>query len=286
MQRTPELARKFYDRFEPIHAITYFAPEVREALDGLGYRGFWMGYFAARSAPFGPVPPHVVTATFYNFAHARVAKSLPAAWEIAGPQLALRTRQDSAAAVLRRCGLDDDENVNTAAQLAIRAAQRTPVHARPLFAANVALAVPSDPVAALWHATTLLREHRGDGHISVLAAARISGRESNVLHAAANPLPREYVKQIRHYDDAEWSACEQSLADRGLLAADGSLTPAGRDLKTDVEATTDQFALRIFDELDDAELQALFGALTPLARLVNAAGDVPTTTPMSVRRDY
>ncbi len=65
--------------------MTYFAPEARAALDGLGYRGFWMGYFAARSAPLGMVPREVVTAIFYNFAPERVAKALPAAWEIAGP---------------------------------------------------------------------------------------------------------------------------------------------------------------------------------------------------------
>ena len=45
-----------------MHAVTYFAPEARTALDGLGFRGFWMGYFAARSAPFGVVPTEVVTA--------------------------------------------------------------------------------------------------------------------------------------------------------------------------------------------------------------------------------
>jgi hypothetical protein len=285
MQRTPELARRFYDRFEPIHALTYFAPEVREALDDLGYRGFWMGYFAARSAPLGAVPPQVVTAVFYNFAQARVAKALPAAWDIAGPDAALRARRDSAVAALRRCGLVGDENVCTAAQLAMRAAQQTPVDGRALFAANAALPVPPDPVAALWHAATLLREHRGDTHVAVLVAEGVSGRESNVLHTLASGLPPDYMKRARHYDDAEWSACEQRLADRGLVD-EGSLTPAGRDFKDHIETTTDKLALRAFDGLDDDELQALFSAVTPVARLVIAGGDLPATTPMSVRLDF
>ena len=102
MRRNPALARRFFDRFEPVHAVTYFTPEARAALDGLGYRGFWMGYFAARSAPLGMVPREVVTAIFYNFAPARVARALPAAWEIAGPEAALRARQDSAIAALGR----------------------------------------------------------------------------------------------------------------------------------------------------------------------------------------
>lgn len=286
VQRTPALARQCYDRFEPIHALTYFAPEVRTALDGLGYRGFWMGYFAARSAPLGAVPPQVVTAVFYNFAHARVAKSLPAAWAIAGPDSALRARQDATAAALRRCGVTDDENVSTAAELAGRAARSAPVDGRSLFAANVGLPVPSDPVAALWHATTLLREHRGDGHVAALVAAGISGRESNVFHTAASAVSEEFMKRSRHYDDDEWQSCRQSLADRGLLDSDGSLTPDGRDLKSQLESTTDALALRVFDGLDDDELQALFSALTPVARTVIAAGDVPAATPMSARLDF
>jgi len=286
MQRTPALARHFYDRFEPIHALTYFAPEARAALDALGYRGFWMGYFAARSAPLGAVPPEVVTAVFYNFAHARVAKSLPAAWQIAGPDRALRARQDSAVAALHRCGVTEDENLCTAAELAMRAAREAPVDGRALFAANVALPVPSDPVAALWHATTLLREHRGDGHVAALVAAGISGRESNVFHTAASAVSEEFMKRSRHYDDAEWEACRQSLADRGLLDGGGALTPQGRDLKEEIEATTDALSLRAFDALDDDEVQALFSALTPVARTVIAGGDVPAATPMSARLDF
>jgi hypothetical protein len=286
MQRVPELARQLYDRFEPVHAVTYFAPEARAAMDDLGYRGFWMGYFAARSAPLGQVAPEVVTALFYNFAPARVAKALPAAWEIAGPQVVLAAREASAVAALRRYGVTDDENVRTAAQFAVEAARQSSVDGRPLFAANLALPWPTDPVAALWHATTLLREHRGDGHVAVLAAAGVSGRESTVLHCAAGTVPADYMRQTRHYDDAEWRACEQSLASRGVLADDGSLTPAGHDLKNHIEASTDALSLRSFDGLDDAELEALLHALTPIARTVIAAGDMPAVTPMSVRRDF
>src|ERR1700751_899515 len=152
MPREPGLARRLYDRFEPVHAVTYFAPEARAALDGLGYRGFWMGYFAARSAPLGMMPTEMVTAIFYNFAPERVAKALPAAWQIAGPEAALQARQDSAVAALRRYGIDTSENVIVAAELAGKAAREAPLDGRTLFAANRALAWPDDPLAALWHA--------------------------------------------------------------------------------------------------------------------------------------
>ncbi len=286
--RTPELARRFFDRFEPVHAVTYFAPEARAALDGLGYRGFWMGYFAARSAPLGMVPPEVVTAIFYYFAPERVAKALPTAWEIAGPDAALRARADSAVAALRRYGIgaaELDENVRVAAELAGRAARQAPLDGRPLFAANRALPWPDVPLAALWHATTLLREQRGDGHVAVLGAAGISGRESNVLHAAAGRIARDYIARTRDYDDAAWRHHERRLADRGLLDDDGSLTVAGQELKDRVELATDALALSALSALSDDEVETLFQALTPITRAVVAGGDVPAATPMSLRRD-
>ena len=285
MRREPGLARRFFDRFEPVHAVTYFAPEARAALDGLGYRGFWMGYFAARSAPLGIVPRDVVTALFYNFAPERVAKALPAAWQIAGPDAALRARRESAVTALRRYGVSENESLLTAAELTGRAARSAPLDGRPLFAANLALPWPDDPLAALWHAATLLREHRGDAHVAALVAAGVSGRESNVLHAAAGAVPRDYIARTRDYDDASWRHHEQRLAERGLLADDGSLTAAGRELKDHIETTTDTLGLSALDALTDDEVETLFQTLTPITRAVVDGGDVPAITPMNLRRD-
>jgi hypothetical protein len=226
-----------------------------------------------------------VTAIFFNFAPERVAKALPAAWQIAGPEAALRVRQDSAVAALRRYGIDADENVATAAELAQKAVRQAALDARPLFAANRALPWPEDPLAALWHAATLLREHRGDAHIAVLSAAGIAGRECNVFHAAAGGVPRDYIASTRDYDDQAWHAHERQLAKRGLLDDDGSLTAAGRELKDHIEATTDTLALSMLDPLSDDEVETLFQALTPITRTVVAGGDIPVVTPMNLTRD-
>jgi hypothetical protein len=285
MRREPGLARRFFDRFEPVHGVTYFAPEAREALDGLGYKGYWMGYFAARSAPLGTVAPEVVTAIFYNFAPERVAKALPAAWQIAGPEAALRARQDSAVAALRRYGLAADENVTTAAELAGKAVRQAPLDGRPLFAANLALPWPDEPLAALWRAATLLREHRGDGHVAILSAAGISGRESNVFQAGSGAVPRDYIARTRDYDEEAWRHHEQRLAERGLLNDDGSVTTVGRELKDHIEFTTDVLALSALDALSDDEVETLFQALTPITRAVVAGGDLPVKTPMNLRRN-
>jgi hypothetical protein len=285
MRREPQVARRFFDRFEPVHAVTYFAPEAQAALDGLGYRGFWMGYFAARSAPLGMMPPEMVTAIFYNFAPERVAKALPAAWQIAGPEAALQARQDSAVAALRRYGIDADENVIVAAELAGKAAREAPLEGRTLFAANRALPWPDDPLAALWHAATLLREQRGDTHVAVLAARGVSGRECNVLQVAAGRIPRDYMAVARDYDEATWRHHEEQLAERGLVGDDGTLTTAGRELMDAIESTTDALSLSALDGLSDDEVETLFQALTPITRAVVAAGDLPAMTPMNLRRN-
>ena len=282
MNRSTTLARRLFDRLEPVHAVTYFAPEARTALDALGFRGFWSGYFAARSAPLGPVPPEVVTAVFYNFAAHRVAKALPAAWDIAAPHAVLAAREEAAVAALRRYGLAD--GIDTAAELLGAAGRSAAPGGGPLFAANLALPWPDEPLAQLWHAATLLREHRGDGHVAALQVLGISGRESNVLHAAAGRVPADMIKRSRDYDDALWQEQVDRLAERGLLDGTGALTVAGRDLKAEIEDATDRLALSAFDVLNDTDLDTLFHTLTPLTRLVIAGGDLPAATPMGLDR--
>ncbi|MCV7343981.1 SCO6745 family protein [Mycolicibacterium rhodesiae] len=286
MSRTPALARRFFDRYEPVHGITYFAPGVRSAFDAMGFVGFWRGYFAGRSAPLGRVPVELVTATFYNFSTERVAKAIPAIWDIAAPEEMVRVRQDTAVAALQGYGLGDDTpGVAEAAELAGLAARNAPLDGRPLFAANRALPWPDAPLAALWHAATLLREHRGDGHIAVLVSEGISGRESNVFHVGAGAVPADFIKRTRDYSDEEWASCVRSLQERGLLTPTGTLTEAGRTLKEHVETRTDSLSLSALDALDDDSVERLFRALTPITRTVIAGGDLPAATPMALRRD-
>ena len=197
----------------------------------------------------------------------------------------MRARQDSAVAALRRYGLGADENVGIAAELAGTAAREAPLDGRPLFAANRALPWPDNTLAVLWHAATLLREQRGDAHGATPTAEGVSGRESNVLHAAAGGVPREYIARTRDYDEAAWRYHEQRLAERGLLNDDGSPTVAGRELKNRIESRTDALSLSALDALSDDEVETLFQALTPITRAMIAGGDLPAASPMNLRRN-
>ena len=73
-----------------------------------------------------------------------------------------------------------------------------------------------------WQASTLLREHRGDGHVAALTAVGLHGREANVLQSAAGVVPRHVFEVARDYDDAEWDNVAAVLVGRGLLDRDGN----------------------------------------------------------------
>src|SRR3954447_13270199 len=88
--------------FEPLHAVTYFAPEARAEFEGAGLRGFWRGYFASRSAPLGLAPAAVTTALYANFAPRMVERAIPAVWELAAPERALAARLEGSVAALTR----------------------------------------------------------------------------------------------------------------------------------------------------------------------------------------
>lgn len=279
--RAPQ-ARTLWKLVEPVHAVTYFSPEPLAALKAAGYRGFWMGYFAGRAAPFGAASPEVVQALFHNFAFAQVARALPDAWSFAPPEAALRARAEGCAATLTRHLGDAVDDLGAVTDLAIRAATTAPLEGRALYAANRALPVPDEPVARLWHAATLLREHRGDGHVAALTAAGVGGRESHVLHALATGTPTSVYETARGFDDVEWTTVLDALRERGLVDGGGGLTDEGRAVKLRVEQQTDDLAATALDPLSDDEVGELLALLRPVAAAVVAAGEIPAKSPMGL----
>jgi len=277
-------ARELWRLLEPVHAVTYFSPEPLAALAAAGYRGFWMGYFAGRAAPVGAVPADVVQALFYNFSLDHVGRAVPDAWRFAGPAAALRAREEGSVAALRRQlgAVAASPGVARAAELAARAARQAPLEGRPLFAANHALPEPAEPLSLLWHSATLLREHRGDGHVAVLTAAGVGGREAHVLHALATGTPATVYATARGFAEQEWAATVAALAERGLAQPDGRLTEAGRETKDEIENRTDALAATAYAALEDGEVDELIGALRPVTAAVVAAGEIPRQSPMGL----
>jgi hypothetical protein len=276
---TDAVARDLWQLYEPVHAVTYFAPEARAAFEGAGLRGFWRGYFAGRAAPLGAVPAAPVTALFFSFAPAMVARALPDVWQRASPEQALTARLDGAVAALRAVLPSEPERWAAAADLLEVAAQAAVTAGRALGAANAALPRPAEPLARLWHAATVLREHRGDGHIAALVHVEVNGRQALVLRDALYG-GREQLQPSRGWTDAEWDAAARELAERGWLDDDGRATAEAAAVHRAVEDHTDRLAAQPWSALRPNDLTRLADLLLPLAAA--AAVVVPYPNPMGL----
>jgi hypothetical protein len=233
-------------------------------------RGYWRGYFAGRAAPLGGARAAVVTASFCNFAPAFVARAIPGVWDLITPQDAIAVREAGAAAALRRLIGGREAEAAKAADLLWRAAGDLEFAGRALSAANSELAVSSEPLTRLWQATTLLREHRGDGHFAALTAAGIDGCEAVVLRCAKD-MSRELMQPVRGWTDEQWDAAAARLIERGLIGEDSTLTAAGRAAHDAVEAATDQVAERPWNRMGAVGLAEVADVLFPLAQACAAA---------------
>jgi hypothetical protein len=272
----PVVARKMWRTLEPYHGLVYFTPHATAAYAALGVTGR-AGYFASRAAPMGAVSAPVVIATFYNFSPALVRRAIPAAWDAATPGDLLAARLDAVDRALHDA-IDADDlaspDVAEAVALVRRACDACTPEGRPLYAGHADLAWPEPPHLALWHGTTLLREHRGDGHVAALVTEGIDGCEALVTHGAdpTAPVPGEVLQRTRGWDDAAWAAAGDRLRDRGLLDGGGALTEAGAEVRARIERVTDERALAPWRALGDDGATRLRSIVRPFSKAIVAGG--------------
>jgi hypothetical protein len=270
------VARRLFDLVEPIGVIPYSADDPNETMFALGFTNYWDTYFAGRAAPLGSsVPAEVVHALFYNFAPGEVARHIPKVWATTTPEKALAARQEGCVNALRRIlgDLLDTPDVTRAVELLTKASTSAPFEGRPMYAALRSLPLPEEPVARLFHAASLLREHRGDGHVAALMAEGIGGLEAHVLLALDMGIPGPTFGRIHHLPSAQLADLIDGMKTRGLIKDEATFTPAGRQAKDRVEALTDQLAVAPYEVLEPAELDELMAALEPLAQQLNSAQD-------------
>jgi hypothetical protein len=290
---SPSVGRRTFQAAEPIHAMIYFTPHFLPAYEAAGLRGRRMGYFASRAAAMGPVPADVVIATFFNFNPALVRRAIPDAWALASPEAILAARLDAVDASLRQAWGDEVGGAAVAeaaelAKVAALAATQWP-QGRPLFAAHAALSWPDEPHLVLWHAQTLLREYRGDGHVALLATAGLSPVEALVTHAAAGAVAPGILRDSRAWSEQDWAAGVASVRARGGLAdgtkpadgepADGepandelALSAAGQAFRQSLEDRTDELAVAAYAALGPAGCDRLLELARPLSQAVIDSG--------------
>jgi len=276
------LARRLAGLVSPIHNVSYYTPEIKVFAE-LGIKGWWTSYFAYRSAPMGKVEPEVITATFYGFALRMVARAVPAVWDHITPQQSLDVRLDAVDRAWRRIFADADgalhDAVAEAATLARSAIAGVDGGARALYAGHMTLPWPEPAHLQLWHACTLLREHRGDSHAIALAAAGVDPVQCQVLMAARGHGNKATLQTIRGWNDAEWDGAVGALQVRGWLDRAGALTPAGRAGRSAIELHTDALAAEPARRLGQAGLERLTALVEPVLEVLLTSGGIPGKWP-------
>lgn len=276
---TVATAHRCHRATERLHNMVYFAPEHEQRLTEVGLRPGRMCYFAGRAAPMGAVGPGVVAAVFYNFSPDLIARVLPLAWTLTTPERVVAARVHAAGEALRRLLGDEvaaGPEVVELAELTRAAAGGCTPEGRPLYAGHAEMDWPDDPVLQLWHAVTLLREHRGDGHIAALVQADLSGIEAIVTHTATGRgFVPEAAKKLRGWSGEQWAAAVTGLRERGVLDDAGELTPAGGQLRADVEEATGRSATAPWARLAPEQADRVVELGTALTRRIVAAGAYP-----------
>ena len=271
------VARKMLRTLEPYHGAVYFVAEGPDEYRKLGITDRMMGYFGSRAAPMGAVGSDVVIATFFNFHPKLVRDRVPAVWEIASPTQLLDARHRAIDTALRRIVGDtiDSDEMREAASIARRAAEACTAEGRPLFGGHATLPWPDEPHMVLWHAQTLLREYRGDGHIAAMTVEGLDGCEALVTHAAQGDVPAPALQGSRQWPDDEWNAAVDRLRSRGWIAPnDLSFTDLGRQRREWIEQRTDELAMRPWEAIGEGACTTLRTLVRPWSKAIVGSGEL------------
>ncbi|MWA06598.1 hypothetical protein F8568_040880 [Actinomadura sp. LD22] len=307
--------RQMWQLLEPVHAVLYYAPEASEQAAALGYAidERWPSYFPYRAAPLGAVDAATVSELFYSFNPEMVERYMAPAWRTATPEQVLAARRTAMDGVLRRILGDriSSPELEQAARTVRRVAEAADVTDRPMAAANAALPWPDEPHMVLWQAATILREHRGDGHIAALRAHDIGPIEALVTHAAVGAAPVD-VFASRQWTDEQWNAARGRLAARGLVddgdgpsgvsgasgvsgstgegvregVGDVRATEKGVLVRAAVEKRTDELAAGPWELLTADEVKELADVLMPIVLDIVGTGLLPMQSTLGIGMSY
>ncbi|AEW98199.1 hypothetical protein SCATT_p00060 (plasmid) [Streptantibioticus cattleyicolor NRRL 8057 = DSM 46488] len=257
------------------HLFIYFIPEAPQEAAKLGVTEYGPAYFAFRSAPMGAVPWQVTLAAFYSFS-ARSVRAMEGVWDTATPGQWQAARFAAVDRAVRRVSVS-----LTADRIAEARSPIDPVVAsadyagKTMAAANASVPLPPDPLVALWQQITVLREWRGDAHVTVLAANDLGPCDCNVLQTATGHFPEAIARATRLWNDEEVAAATARLAARGWLNADGTTTETGIAARERIEVETDEHCAALWTPIGDTNVRRLTSLITPIHDAFTAAGTYP-----------
>jgi hypothetical protein len=269
----PTTVRNIHMTINLAHRLVYFVPEATEEYAAIGAAGRGT-YFAVRTAPMGVVPDEVILATFYNFSGRAVrSANIADVWAAASPAGLQAARFRAVTRALDRVGVTyTAEEIQEARALIDPVVANLSLAGKPLAAANAALKLPDDPLAALWQQVTIVREWRGDVHIALLVAHDIGPCECMVLQVGTGRFPLGIAQATRQWSEEDWAAAIVELGTRNWVDANGAMTAAGSEAREHIENETDRLCAPIWKPIGEAGAERLRELLDRIHPAMTAAG--------------
>lgn len=264
-------ARSLRDAIEPIATICFWSEPAYQAYAAEGL-DFLQGYVWGRGCVLGEPEGAVVASSFGVFEPGLIIQLYDTA-RAACPLPRIRSAKQEGAVTALQEVLGAPDGLADAVSVLRRGVDAADTSGRPMYAGARALPWPDDELGRLWHVCTLLREHRGDGHLAACVTAGLTGLEANLLtEMRVGWEPLAYTA-TRGWSPEAMQAAVDRLTSRGLVAG-GALTEAGHALRDAVEQTTDELVQPVVEALG-TELQYVERLLDGWSQQIVDAGWFP-----------
>jgi hypothetical protein len=264
-------ARRLRDVTGPIGEHAIWSAGTNQVLAKLGL-AFVPAYLWGRAVGLGDPSGAVVATAFAIYEPRLIATLYDHARRQCGRAGFVAAREEATVASLS--DVLGDADVRSAVAVLRRGLDAADGSGRLLFAGLRSLDWPESPVGQLWRACQLVREHRGDSHMAVWMAAGFSPVAINLLTELWLGMPLGvYTALRRGWSEDDIAVAVADLEGRGLVAG-GEITPAGRQVRDDIEDRTDVLEQPIVDAMGD-DFEAVTTALDGWSAAAAATGAFP-----------
>jgi hypothetical protein len=274
-------ARTLAALLEPCIGQVYFAPECHAEYERFGFSpspGMLAGvampdgvaYFTSRGSLLGQVEPEVVAAAFGVFDPQVVVPSVRHGWELTDAPTIFAARRRGAVAQLRRILGDDPDGMHDVVRVFERLVDDLRPEGRPLFSgARSQWDDPADLTTRFFHLGDMLREYRGDSHVTAWVSAGVDATEIGLLTELYIGLTTRTYVRTRGWSDDALDAAWARLTARGWIEGEG-MSASGRAAREAIEVATDIQLRPVVGAFDD-DATMVFGHLESWGAAVRAA---------------
>ena len=141
------------------------------------------------------------------------------------------------------------------------------------------------PLHPVWLQATILREHRGDGHVLAAVGQDLRGLDATITLVATGAVTRSILQHNRGWSDADWDASVARLRASGWLNDRGRPHPRRRGPAGDGGGRHRSAGPRTSSTKSGPDaIERIIDLAAPLARHLIDQGALPIPNPIGVPR--